>query len=140
MKRGIAIQRHVFLTVFRLRSLTEASSEAPQTRGDSGAGREQGCHSDAQQKFTTNVLEFYEAGDQHCRPWLDWKPAGHFVGTDVAAQRPAVLPTEGQGCMLGGAYTCMLHGVPAAVCKLRLSCSCRLQAQRGRLCAATCPL
>ena len=31
--------------------------------------REQGTQSDAHQKFTTNVLEFYEVGDQHCRPW-----------------------------------------------------------------------
>ena len=68
MKRGVAIQRHVFLTVFRLRSLTEASSEASQAGGASGAGREQGRLSDARQRFTSNVLEYYEVGDQHCRP------------------------------------------------------------------------
>ena len=34
LKRGVAIQRHVFLTVFQLRSLTQASSG-----GDSDAGK-----------------------------------------------------------------------------------------------------
>ena len=76
LKRAVSIQRHVFLTVFRLRSLSETSSEACQTPADSRAGRAHGCHSDARQKFTTNVLEFYEVGDQDCRPWACWKPTG----------------------------------------------------------------